>query len=287
MRCSFSRSGMGVRPSPRVRMMLCTFFRNGELRLQGSCRRLEGGYAGGDVVAHAVLVKVVHLFLNGTIDTRVTRMQAYDEFSLVIELLHHFKLFLQIHGSGAEYGSSGLGTESQLPGNETAGIQNEVGAFQHLGVRVRKPGPGRPGRHPLFRCGPGAQFLCRGRRPRYSSLLSFWAPAAGEFVCTQQGGGFADAGGTHVLHDGFTGMGHLYLCQFLGCIEVDRELLLERFHYRFVTFGFNRGDGGDALGHDAVFLQRVHNLFLHFPYRACQPGKADAEVYDTGHVAYH
>ena len=30
-----------------------------------------------------------------------------------------------------------------------------------------------------------------------------------------------------MLHDGFAGMGHLYLCQFLGCIEVDRELLLE------------------------------------------------------------
>ena len=28
-------------------------------------------------------------------------MQAYDEFSLVIELLHHFKLFFQIHGSEA------------------------------------------------------------------------------------------------------------------------------------------------------------------------------------------
>ena len=58
---------------------LCTlkratpFVRNGELRLQGSCCRLEGGYAGGDVVAHTVLVKVVHLFLNGTIDTWVTR----------------------------------------------------------------------------------------------------------------------------------------------------------------------------------------------------------------------
>ena len=25
MRCSFSRSGIGVRPSPRVSMMLCTF----------------------------------------------------------------------------------------------------------------------------------------------------------------------------------------------------------------------------------------------------------------------
>ena len=79
-------------------------------------------------------------------------------------------------------------------------------------------------------------------------------------------------------------MGHLYLCQFLGCIEVDRELLLERFHYRFVTFGFNRGDGGDALGHDAVFLQCIHNFFLYFPHGACQPGKADAEVYDTRHV---
>lgn len=101
---------------------------------------------GGDVVAHAVLVKVVHLFLNGTIDTWVTRMQAYDEFSLVIELLHHFKLFFQIHGSGAEYGSTGLGTESQLLGNEAAGIQNEVGAFQHLAsaygnqVRVARAG---------------------------------------------------------------------------------------------------------------------------------------------------
>ena len=98
------------------------------------------------MVAHAVLVKVVHLFLNGTIDTWVTRMQAYDEFSLVIELLHHFKLFFQIHGSGAEYGSTGLGTESQLLGNEAAGIQNEVGAFQHLAsaygnqVRVARAG---------------------------------------------------------------------------------------------------------------------------------------------------
>ena len=146
MRCSFSRSGMGVRPSPRVRMMLCTFSGMVNCDFQGSCRRLEGGYAGGDVVAHTVLVKVVHLFLNGTIDTWVTRMQAYDEFSLVIELLHHFKLFFQIHGSGAEYGSSSLGTESQLPGNETAGIQNEVGAFQHLAsaygnqVRVARAG---------------------------------------------------------------------------------------------------------------------------------------------------
>ena len=74
------------------------------------------------------------------------RMQAYDEFSLVIELLHHFKLFFQIHGSGAEYGSTGLGTESQLLGNEAAGIQNEVGAFQHLAsaygnqVRVARAG---------------------------------------------------------------------------------------------------------------------------------------------------
>ena len=41
------------------------------------------------------------------------------------------------------------------------------------------------------------------------------------------------------------------------------------------------------MGHDTVFLQCVHNLFLHFPYGTCQPGKADAEVYDTGHVAYH
>ena len=226
---------MGVRPSPRVRMMLCTFFRNGELRLQGSCRRLEGGYAGGDVVAHTVLVKVVHLFLNGTIDTRVTRMQAYDEFSLVIELLHYFKLFLQIHGAELSTVApalaqrvSSLGT--RLPAYRMRSARSSILASAY-GNQVRVA---RAGTHYFDVALAHSSYVKGGGHGIVLSfLLGYQQPGV---VCTQQGGGFADAGGAHVLHDGFAGMGHLYLCQFLGCIEVDRELLLERFHYRFVTF---------------------------------------------------
>ena len=77
------------------------FFRNGELRLQGSCCRLEGGYAGGDVVAHTVLVKVVHLFLNGDVYKR----QAYGDaaiagMSIVTRISMFINAFLIGFGQG-------------------------------------------------------------------------------------------------------------------------------------------------------------------------------------------
>ena len=64
------------------------FLRNGKLRLQRSGSSLEGRNARGDVITHVMLVEIVHLFLNGAVDTGIARMQANYEFAFIIEFLH-------------------------------------------------------------------------------------------------------------------------------------------------------------------------------------------------------
>ena len=50
-----------------------------------------------DVIRHALLVEERHLFLNGSEDTRIARMQTNDEMPLVVVLLHQLALFLKVH----------------------------------------------------------------------------------------------------------------------------------------------------------------------------------------------
>ena len=82
---------------------LCAFG-NGELRTQFGSGGEERRYAGGDVVGHAVGIEEGHLFLYGTEDAGVARMQSHDELALVVELLHQLALFFQSH-VGAACGS--------------------------------------------------------------------------------------------------------------------------------------------------------------------------------------
>ena len=71
--------------------------RDRELTLQfGSCSE-ERGDAWGDVIVHPILIEESHLFLNGTKDTRIARMQANDVFPFVIELLHQLALLFESH----------------------------------------------------------------------------------------------------------------------------------------------------------------------------------------------
>ena len=74
------------------------------------------------MITHAVSVEVVHLFLYRTIDAGVTRMQAHDELSLVVELFHQCKLFFQIHGSGAADCCARFGAKCQFAGHEAASL---------------------------------------------------------------------------------------------------------------------------------------------------------------------
>ena len=73
------------------------FLRNGKLRLQRSGSSLEGRNARCDSDNSVMLVEIVHLFLNGTVDAGIARMQADDEFVFIIEFLHQCKLFFQVH----------------------------------------------------------------------------------------------------------------------------------------------------------------------------------------------
>lgn len=97
------------------------------------------------MITHAVSVEVVHLFLYRTIDAGVTRMQAHDELSLVVELFHQCKLFFQIHGSGAADCCARFGAKCQFAGHEAACIEDEVClsniARPRTEIRSGSPGP--------------------------------------------------------------------------------------------------------------------------------------------------
>ena len=79
-----------------------------------------------------MLVEIVHLLLNGTVDAGIARMQADDEFVFIIEFLHQCKLFFQVHGSRTAYRSTRFGTECQFAGDETAGVEDKICLLQHL-----------------------------------------------------------------------------------------------------------------------------------------------------------
>ena len=72
--------------------------RDSELRLQLGCCCQEGLDAWGYVIEQAKMVEPIHLLLDGTIDTRITGMQADYQFSTVVEVFHQGYLFFQIHG---------------------------------------------------------------------------------------------------------------------------------------------------------------------------------------------
>ena len=74
-----------------------TFFRYCELTSKFCSGSKKTADARSDVVVHTVFVEICHLFLYGTIDTRVTCMETHYEFSFVIEFLHQVELLLKVH----------------------------------------------------------------------------------------------------------------------------------------------------------------------------------------------
>ena len=55
------------------------------------------------MIRHPLAVEEGHLFLYGTEDAGVTRMQADDEVAKVVVLLHQLTLFFEIHVGTAAY----------------------------------------------------------------------------------------------------------------------------------------------------------------------------------------
>ena len=68
--------------------------RDGELRTQGRCRRLEGGDTRRDVVIHSILIEVIHLLLDRAIDTGIAGVETDDEAAFIVIFLHQGKLLL-------------------------------------------------------------------------------------------------------------------------------------------------------------------------------------------------
>ena len=84
------------------------------------------------MITHLILVEVVHLLLDGTVDARVACVQTDDEAAAVVKFFHKSKLLLQIHRSGTAYHSPWLGTISQFTRHKTACIKYQIGLLQHL-----------------------------------------------------------------------------------------------------------------------------------------------------------
>ena len=79
-----------------------------------------------------MLVEKGHLFLNGTKDAGVSRVQTHDEMSLVVVLLHQGTLLLKVHVCAASHHRSPFVTFRQCFGHQRTCIKDEVGFFQHL-----------------------------------------------------------------------------------------------------------------------------------------------------------
>ena len=70
------------------------------------------------MITHLVAVEESHLFLDGSINARVSRVQAYNKQSFIIKLFHQGELFLQIHTGGTAYGRSFFSIKGQFAGNK-------------------------------------------------------------------------------------------------------------------------------------------------------------------------
>ena len=84
------------------------------------------------MIFHTILVEIIHLFLNGPIQTRITRMQTDNQFSFIIKGFHQRKLFIQIHvGRTTDYRTR-FCIISQLFGHQASGIKNQISPLEEM-----------------------------------------------------------------------------------------------------------------------------------------------------------
>ena len=169
------------------------------------------------MILHPLAVEEGHLLLDGTEDAGVAGMQAHDEVALVVVFLHQGTLLLEIHVGRRAHHGIGLMALGQCLGHQRAGIENQVGTFEHLtatnGDQVWVAGTGTDDfDKSLF---PSKILLVNGQRSR--PVLTFELRNDElAVVRAQNGGSLADAGRPHVLQDGGTGCGYVYLGKFFG-----------------------------------------------------------------------
>ena len=227
------------------------FFRYGKLRTQSSSGSLERRDSRRDVIAHAVSIEEGHLFLDGSIDTRIACMKTDHEQSLVVELFHQGKLFLQIHVSRTAYHCPLLGIISQLTRHETACIQHQVGLFKHLlathgnQFRVTRPGSYNFNVSSTYR-------ICLQRHGK--SEMRAWCQRTLLFLNQPFSASTALACRTfgHSIHTGhfidlLRRVGNLHADQFFRRIDANlrlRPFILQSLQQRFVLLQRYCTDGG-------------------------------------------
>ena len=98
------------------------------------------------MVIHPVFVEECHLLLYCSVYAGISGVETDDEKSLVVKFFHQSELFLQSHGSRTANRCSGLGVVREFHGDETAGVEDEIGLFEEVlafnGDQFRVPGAG-------------------------------------------------------------------------------------------------------------------------------------------------
>ena len=199
------------------------------------------------MIAHPLAVEEGHLLLYGAEDAGVAGVQSDDEVSAVVVFLHQLALLVEVHVGAASHHGSRLVAFCQLLGHQTAGIQDEVGPFEHPpppdGDQVRVA---RTGSHyldktltpyiiaralaptylrtssnisrtlaPTYLCTLDNRYRHRKARPFLLRHDERSAAAAQDCRC------LADARSAHMLLHRCAGMRHLHAAQLLGREEPD------------------------------------------------------------------
>ena len=231
-----------------------------------------------------MLVEIVHLFLDGTVDAGISRMQADDEFAFIIEFLHQCKLFFQVHGSRTAYRSTRFGTECKFAGNETAGVEDKICLLQHLpSAHGDEVGITRT-------C---ADDFDMSVVTEYSFFDGYGHGVVSAFLLVQQkfttvrgkkGGGFGNAGRTHMLLYYRTGVGDGDFFQFLRTVIAYLIGTFQLLNDRFVAFLVNGGDVLYGTGHEGTVNHRTKDVFNDVMHGTCLMCQTYADMQYLGHI---